>query len=236
MLSSGWWNNVSFDVRQNHNWKDELQIWLFKGFDLWGPSWSFTWQALDNKKKCVIGQLGEGDEANTIPVIIPLRIAIKLLPHFSRSWGGVEVEVSGVIGHRQHFDDHESDMEMTRGLLDYCIFIDECNKNHKIDILSDKTDMYSGYLWKCLVPKAWITDENNINLDNVYFVWEHTDFTKPDAVKYNLDSLENKERFIEKKYGDLVLLQKSSEHVPGTPLWEASKFCDLLQHKVAEVT
>jgi hypothetical protein len=126
-------------------------------------------------------------------------------------------------------------IELIGGLLDYCIYLEDDNCNHKIEILCCKTDIYSGYLWKCLVPKKWINDRANVHLDNVYFIWEHTDFTKSDALKYNLDSLYQKEKYIENLHGELLLLQKSSNHIQGTPIWEDRKFYDLLRGKTNEI-
>jgi len=78
LLSTGWWNRLCPNYKKNHNWKDELQKWLFHGFDLWGPSWAFTWNLLDDNNALAIAQFGEGDEANTIPVIISCNKAMKL--------------------------------------------------------------------------------------------------------------------------------------------------------------
>lgn len=61
-------------------------------------------------------------------------------------------------------------------------------------------------------------------LKNTFFVWEHTDFTKPDAVAYNLDSLARKTGYIESKFGKLALLQKSSHLVSGEPYYSVESF------------
>jgi len=235
LLSSGWWDRLSSNHKKHHNWKCDLQKWLFHGFDLWGPSWAFSWNLLDKNNALAIAQFGEGDEANTIPVIISCNKAMKLLTILQESWGGREVEISGVLGHKKHFAHKNIPIELIGGLLDYCIYLEDDNCNHKIEILCCKTDIYSGYLWKCLVPKKWINDRANVQLDNVYFIWEHTDFTKSDALKYNLDSLYQKEKYIENLHGELILLQKSSNHIQGTPIWEDRKFYDLLRGKTNEI-
>jgi hypothetical protein len=49
LLSSGWWERRKESKVRRLQWRDGLQEWLFHGFDLWGPSWDFTW--------------GEGSEA-----------------------------------------------------------------------------------------------------------------------------------------------------------------------------
>ena len=238
LLSTGWWERLDNREKEFHKWKDDLQNWLFQGFDLWGPSWDFSWHALDDDCSFSIAQLGDGEEANTIPVILPNNIAVQLKSDIENSnnpWGGKEVQVSGVIGHKRHFLKKISKLDIVGGLMDYCIFLDRNNSKHKIAILKPNTEIYSGYLWKCVVPKDWIKNINNINLDDVYFIWEHTDFTKADAVKYNLDSLYRKEKYIEKLNGSLVLLQKSSNHVPGNALWDSRLFYDFLSKSALEI-
>jgi hypothetical protein len=238
LLSSGWWERLDDKTKEFHKWKDGLQNWLFQGFDLWGPSWDFSWHSFDDNCSFAIAQLGEGEEANTIPVIIHKDIAIKLKSDIENSndpWGGKEVQVSGIIGHKKHFAKKANKIEIVGGLMDYCIFLDGNNSKHKIAVLNTATEIYSGYLWKCVSPKLWLDNFKEINLDDVYFIWEHTDFTKEDAVKYNLDSLQQKERYIEKLYGSLVLLQKSSSHVPGETLWTSKLFYQFLQRNAVKL-
>jgi len=230
LLSTGWWERLDIKDKEFHKWKDGLQNWLFLGFDLWGPSWDFSWHSFENDY--AIAQFGDGEEANTIPVIIPKDIAIKLKSSIENSddpWGGKEVKISGVLGHKRHFVKKINKIDLVGGLMDYCIFLDSNNSKHKIDILDADTEIYSGYLWKCVIPKLWKDKNHEIKLDDVYFIWEHTDFTKKDALKYNLDSLNQKERYIENLYGPLILLQKSSNHVPDKPLWLPEMFCNFLK-------
>ena len=179
-----------------------------------------------------IAQLGDGDEANSLPVIIPLEKAKKLHDEFLASWGGLEVKVKGLLGHRRQFSEEPSKIELVGGLLDYCIWLKEGDKNHKITRLINETEIYSGYLWKCLSPKKWLEENKTLSLNQVYFVWEHTNFADKDAIKYNLDSLDHKEEYIMKLHGSLVLLQKSSSLVPGRPEWSTQKFYDLLLGKM----
>jgi len=75
------------------------------------------------------------------------------------------------------------------------------------------------------MPKAWYVEGNVPSINEVFFIWEHTDFSKPDAVAYNTDSLEKKAAYFKERYGELVLLQKSSDLVPGEePLFCTSEF------------
>ena len=213
-------------------WHDDIQKWLFSGFDLWGPSWDFTWDSEHNKHNpYVIAQLGYGDEADSIPVLIPQDNVSKLVDFFQENWGGGEVEVTALLGHRSQFVKAHQEVEFVGGLLDYCLWIDHENKQHGISALDYQTEVYSGYLWKCVTPKAWYDPNKTLSLNQVYFIWEHTNFRDQEAIKYNLDSLYHKEEYISKLNGEILLLQKSSQLVPGEPIWNTSDFYNVFVHK-----
>jgi hypothetical protein len=241
LLRSGWW-----DLRNNKEdapqikWKGgEIQQWLFHGFELWGPSWDFSWD-LDNwedaqKRPFFIAQLGDGDEANSLPVLIPREKARKLRERL-KSWGGVEANVSGILGHRQDFSKAFDPNLLTLfgGLLDYCLWLDQERSDHGIDALIDSTAIYSGYLWKCVSPKQWLRNGRIPRLDDVFFVWEHANWASQDAVAFSLEALEKKEEYIRKRFGDLTLVQKSSWLVPGAPEWEQRQIYDVLLRKAGK--
>jgi len=233
LLTAGWWERKKTESKLNIAWKNPLQQWLFQGFDLWAPSWDISWDFEGRRPEVnpyCVAQLTDGDEADSLPVIIPAGKAKKLRDEFRGSWGGFEVEVHGMLGHRYQFE-----KKVPQGIkgepLDYYISLEDDNKKHKICRLAAKTELYSGYLWKCIVPKQWMEGEKLLALDQVYFVWEHTNFAAKDAVAYNLDGLLHKEGLIAKMHpgSELVLLQKShSEHVPGVPAWDVQDFYQLL--------
>jgi hypothetical protein len=237
LLTSGWWERQSQAISTELEWKDRLQKWLFIGFDLWGPSWDFSWD-LDSQgdwgHSHFIAQLGEGDEANSLPVIIPRGKAKKLREKFKEGWGGVEVTIRGLLGHRKQFAEEPGPLCLVGGLLDYCLWLNDDDKDHKITLLFDRTEIYSGYLWKCVIPKSRFEENKFLCLSDVYFLWEHTNFTEKDAVRYNLDSLARKEEYVRSLQGELVLLQKSSALVPGAPLWSTEEFYNLLTRKKGE--
>ncbi len=235
LLSSGWWEKRNKNAKVQHmKWRDGLQEWLFTGFDQWGPSWDFTWD-FDNWAKSIqhrhfIAQLGDGDEANSIPVLLPPSKAHRLQDVFRSSWGGIEAEVSGVLGHRKHFAKYvdEGALELFGGLLDYCLWLDEDNKKHSIAPSMARTPSYSGYLWKCVAPKEHLGGHAPC-LNDVYFIWEHVNFASHDAIAYCLESMQQKENYLRRMYGDLMLVQKSSALVEGTPALAAeSIYCMLL--------
>lgn len=238
LLSAGWWERQQEERPSEREWISGLQEWLFYGFHEWGPSWDFSWglDALSKEapRPYFIAQLGDGDEANSIPVVVPAEKARKLREIFLGTWGGLQVEVTGLLGHRSQFSRDPYSVRLLGDILDYCIWLRDDDKRHKISPLDERTGIYSGYLWKCVAPRNRVEEKRSLRLSDVFFVWEHTNFAKKDAVSYNLESLEHKESYIGSRCGELVLLQKSSSLVPGQPQWSAQEFYDLLLGKAAE--
>lgn len=246
LLSSGWWERHTDAKVRQLKWRDKgVQQWLFEGFDKWGPSWDFTWD-MDNWQKSrerphFIAQIGDGDEANSLPVFIPRDKALRLNEYLrnqkgKRKWGGLEAQVTGLLGSRKQFasDIDPRALELFGGLLDYCLWLDADNEAHCIEPLLAETQIYSGYLWKCLAPKAWMA-KGPPCLNDVYFVWEHTNFASADAVAYAREALDMKERFLEGRHGSLVLLQKSSSLVPGEVKLESGEIYSLLLGKQGRI-
>ena len=237
LLSSGWWERHIPAQARRIKWRDPVQKWLFYGFDLWGPSWDFSWNfeewEASRKRPYFIAQLGDGDEVNSLPVLIPRSKAIKLQNEFGKDFlRGIEMEIVGVLGHRKHFASmiDPKALELFGGLLDYSLWVDEDDPKHKITPLCRDTDVYSGYLWKCVAPKDLLADQR-LSLNDVYFIWEHTNFASRDAIQYDLDALQRKEEYIQHRFGsgrELVLVQKSSAIVPGRPKWKSEEIYNLL--------
>jgi hypothetical protein len=233
LLTEGWWERKQLEAGSlTIEWANPLQQWLFRGFDLWAPSWDVCWGATDPNepaKRYHIAQLTEGDEADSLPVIIGPRNAEELRAEFQDSWGGFEAVVVGRLGHRFHFD-KVLPKNVKRDPHDYYISVEDDNRRHKITRLKGvRTDLYSGYLWKLVAPEEWVKNEPMLGLNQVYFVWEHTNFVAKEAVQYNLEGLEHKERLIARQHpgSKLILLQKSHEIVPGEPAWPMEKFYQL---------
>jgi hypothetical protein len=237
LLTAGWWERKQQAGPLAIKWKNPLQEWLFRGFDLWAPSWDLCWGAADGKqadRRYFIAQLTEGDEADSLPVILESEKAKRLSEEFRDSWGGIEVVIVGLLGHRQQFE-KKLPKNAKRDPLDYYISVEDENKRHKIKRLPASTDLYSGYLWKLVAPEEAVTQGAMLSLDQVYFVWEHTNFVAKEAVAYNLEGLAHKEELIARQHpgSRLVLLQKSHDIVPGKPEWSVEKFYNfyLLQGK-----
>jgi hypothetical protein len=229
LLATGWWERKKSDSTLCIEWKTPLQQWLFQGFDLWAPSWDISWEMVGATERPSVAQLTDGDEADSLPVIVPPGKAAKLREEFRDGWGGFECEVTGLLGHRYQFE--KKLPKGTKGEpTDYYISLDNDDKKHRIVRSKQPTELYSGYLWKCVAPRDWLKDPKAVGLDDVYFVWEHTNFAAKEALAYNLEGLAHKEEQIARLHpgSELVLLQKSHALVPGNPQWQAQQFYDLL--------
>lgn len=130
LLTAGWWERSRAVKSLAIPWKNPLQAWLFKGFDLWAPSWDVCWGAVDPKdqsKEYYIAQLTEGDEADSLPVIVGRERAVRLSHEFSESWGGFEATIVGRLGHRYQFEQKLPSNEK-RSALDFYISVDDDNR------------------------------------------------------------------------------------------------------------
>lgn len=255
LMHSGWWED---GVAEQRSPVRGLQEWLYHGLQEWAPSWGYAWPL--NSPKALsrmpfhLGQIADDmcDEAESIPVYIAADKALQLSEAFREHPGGLRVEVTGLLGHRRHFclqlatDPAQRDCDEcpqepeclidTRfgGALDYCISVDPEVESHRIDV-AGPAQFYSGYLWKCLVPKEWVRAPADATLKESFFVWEHTNFADADTRKFNLDSLQRKQEFLERRYGPMHLLQKSSVLVPGKPCLPSSRFYELLSRNIRTV-
>ncbi len=238
LIRPGWWEKPGGPKISNIKFPDPLQDWLYHGFDLWGPSWDYSWMldTDDNKiridRPYFIAQLGGGDEADSLPVFIPFSIARKLRQEFQEGWGGFEATVTGVLGHRSHFGELGRQYEHVGGLLDFCLVLREDETTHKVTRSPEDTRLYSGYLWKCLAPRKWVGDIHKVKLNQVFFLFEHVNFAESEAVKFGLDSLDFKENRIRGKHGDLITVQKVSSLVPGDCEWSPQDVYNLLIKKI----
>jgi len=147
----------------------------------------------------------------------------------ARGWGVFEAEVTGYLYHRRHLKFAVlPEVEQWGKFFDYALVVRDDKEKHGITRLAEETETYSGYLWQCLVPTSWLKEGETLHLNQVYFIWEHTDFTKEDAIRYNLDSLERKRAYLEARHGDMVVLQKSCGVVPGEPACPTEVFYDFV--------
>lgn len=223
-LAAGWWQNGLTLSAAKPQWRDPLQEWLFDIFNHWGPSWDFSWQgqreigiALENRY--FLAQIGYGDEVDSLPVLLPNRIARHLWERFAANYGPIEVEIRGLLGHRRHFERHvdQKALKAFGGLMDYCLWLDADNEDHQVLIKTDQTEIFTGYIWKCMTPSTLLT-ERVPRLNDVWFLWEHVNLANEASLSAGLEYLSQKERMIEERFGSFSLVHKSSALVPGEPL------------------
>ena len=236
LLVSGWWES-HFQKFEGLEKLNGVQAWLFNGFHAWGPSFDFSWDfenpVDDGSRPSFIAQLGSGDEANSIPVLIPAEKARKLRDVFQERGRDIKLDVSplavtveGILCHRSQCPEAAL-LGKVGGILDYCIWLKEGESSHKICVERKRVDIYSGYLWKCVAPKNLLARGKPLELHEAYFLWEHTNFANEDSVKYNLDSLEHKQNYLQTVFhggAELVVLQKSNILVQGEPYWNKDQF------------
>ena len=87
----------------------------------------------------------------------------------------------------------------------------------------EKQPMYSGYIWKCLADARVLCERHNLasiddwtpskyppRVDDLYFIWEHTNFTCPEAIGFSAQCLDFKESLVRDRYESLKQIWKSS--------------------------
>jgi hypothetical protein len=234
LLSSGWWERSAPMARPLG--RTDVQKWLYTGFEEWGPSWDFTGDSDgDADDDFFLGQLGERDESNSVLVVAVGERARRIRSGIAESirggpTGAAAVDVTGLLCHRSHLRQRNPELaavaDRWHGDFNYCLLLND--DHHRITRIEEVPDYYSAYLWQCWFAADSVPAGRIPALNDCYMVWEHTDLTKPDAIRYNLDSLEHKAEYLQQEVGDLMLLQKSGPLVPGSPRLPSGDFQRLL--------
>jgi hypothetical protein len=207
-------------------WRTPLQRWLFSGFEEWAPSWDLN--TPDGDDQPLFGQLGYEDEAYSLLVIVTGPRAGHVREKLLEAGEMVSnVELTGALIHRSHVE-----AQLPKGLdwenkFDYCLGVN-LSQGHRIE-RAGPADPYSGYLWECVVPKQWMQGRDVPEFTDSFFVWEHTDFASTDSQDYGLDALKHKHGYIEERFGELQLVQKSAPIVPGDPVLDTKSFYTVLE-------
>ena len=221
LLSPGLWEQDEEDLRR-FAWRDPLQHWLFSGFVEWAPSWDLNTTSGAGRERPFLGQIGYTDEAFSLFVAISGDEAPSIRERLLREDELVcNVEVTGTLVHRRHAGPIKQSMRRWGKTFDYCLRVDLGEDGHDIK-RTDEDDPYSGYLWQCVAPKEWVTETPAIR--DVFFLWEHADLASPSARDYGVAALSHKYAYVEEHFGELVVVQKSVEALPGTPLLETGSF------------
>jgi hypothetical protein len=225
LLCSGWWERrYGRTLADTTRWTDNLQHWLFSGFERWGPSLDVN-PAGEQRNHYLLGQIGRGDEADSLLIIIAAAKAQTVQERLMRSVQAFRIRATGLLCHRNHIPDAAVRRHVAAwgASFDYCLLVSAENKEHSIHPLPDALEMYSGYLWQCWLPREharYANSESNTfllppRLTDVYFTWEHTDLSNESALSYNIDSLQHKVEFLRRRFKDLILVQKSSDLLLG---------------------
>jgi hypothetical protein len=228
LLCSGWWERRASVRPSTPVWKPgTLQEWLYVGFEQWAPSWDVSSSMEPQAEQQLIAQLGAGDEAESVAVILSGEHRSVLHQHLLDEGMVFPAEVTGQLCHRKDLPrDELAGLGEFGRAFDYCIRLEAGNNQHRITRRTVTPTVYSGYLWQCLVPKRPPGRLDLPRLDETFFVWEHTNFLNKDALAYNLDSLRHKIQYLESIYGGLQLVQRSSQLVDfgGEPLLPTTAF------------
>jgi hypothetical protein len=203
-------------------WRTPLQNWLYSGFEQWAPSWDLNTSNGDDQP--FFGQLGHEDEAFSLFVNVTGPGAGRLREKLLAADEMVcNVKLTGALIPRSHAGANLPTRAEDWGKsFDYCLLVDLA-RDHRIERSGD-ADPYSGYLWECVAPKQWVRGKDVPELTDAFFVWEHTDFASPDSRAYGLDTLVHKHTYIEERFGELELVQKSAPIVPGDPVLDTKPF------------
>jgi hypothetical protein len=232
LLYRGWWEGKDNDFK-NIRWKDGLQEWLFHGFHQWGPSWDVN-ADFDGD---IIAQLAGDDEAESLPLVIHAEKMHDDVRAACLAGRPCRVVLRARLCHRSHPDfpaklKAKARENGDKRNFEYCLLLHKENRKHKLEPAADRVALYSGYLWQCWAVKESLRNNPNPALNDVFFAWEHTDFTKPAALEYNLESLSQKAGYLEKKLGGtLILLQNSCRAIPGSSLYDRKQFSDFMWRK-----
>jgi hypothetical protein len=225
LLCSGWWEREhGRTLTDTTKWTDDLQHWLFSGFERWGPSLDVN-PGVEARSDYLLGQIGRGDEADSLLLVIAMAKAEAVRERLLRPPHAFRIRATGLLCHRHHIPDAAVRRHLAAwgASFDNCLLVSAEKKDHCAYPLADTPEMYSGYLWQCWLPREraqFINSESNNllvppRLTDVYFTWEHTDLSNEKALSYNMDSLQHKVEFLRRRFGELILVQKSSDLLHG---------------------
>jgi hypothetical protein len=212
------------------DWHTPLQEWLFSGFEQWAPSWDLNESTAAAGDRPLFGQLGSEDEAFSLLVVVKGESAGLVRRQLLGEDEMVcSAELRCALLHRGHARASVPERMRRWGkTFDYCLLVDLA-AGDRIDRL-DVREGYSGYLWECVSPTQWLGDKEVPDVEDAFFVWEHTDLASREAREYGLAALRQKHAYIEQRFGELELIQKSAPIVPGVPRLASESFLDLAAH------
>ena len=138
----------------------------------------------------LFGQMGEGDELESLTVIIPRSKSDDIRAEIARGRQAFPVRATGKLCHRSHITDIrglKAQLDQWGKSFDLCLMIFEHVPTHCVIPVTDDLKLYSGYLWECVMPKAFAVFKDgelqSPDLSDTFFLWEHTNLAAPDAIK-----------------------------------------------------
>jgi hypothetical protein len=243
LLCSGWWERTTkARLTDSIQWRDGVQHWLFSGFEQWGPSWDLN-PGGGQQRDYLFGQIGDGDEADSMPVVVEgAKLGTLTEAVAAANACAVPVRMRGFVLRRQDLPDAalQQASQQWGANFDYCLMVSGNEPGHFVEPASSNGDaaMYSGYLWQCWLPTTLARWKPEVpgeppaleapHLNEVFFIWEHTNFANVAAINYNLDSVRQKTAYIERREGGLILVQKSSELIEGEQALSREDFYDFI--------
>jgi hypothetical protein len=196
-----------------------LQMLLQSGFENWGLSLDLNGSI--NRDAYLIGQLGHADEADSLPLIIGPKKGFQLRAEM-RSRLVVSVAVVGMLLHHSELTPrllkHSPDLNVWASAIEdrYFMLVEDDEPGQQVQLrVSGAPEMYSAYLWQCLIRKddADRVAQGMLTSDEMWFIFEHTNLAEPDTVQFCLDSLKHKRTYLEKHLGTSLILLLSSHDV-----------------------
>lgn len=236
LLCSGWWDlGGATALADEIQWPHDLQYWLFSGFEKWGPSWDVNPKEI-KQEQYLFGQMGEGDEAESLTVIIAGSKAQDLCAKIAQGERTFSIRATGTMCHRDHVRDVGGLRRQIRQWgksFDYCLIVYDDEAAHKVVLVKDPPRLYSGYIWQCVLPEslARYTDGalQSPNLQDAFFLWEHTNLARTAAVDYNVESLLRKREYVAREFGKVITLQKSVHFIEGECALPRERFYDFVR-------
>jgi hypothetical protein len=221
---SGEWQSDSASAQGETSVRN-IRRWLNAGYEQWGPSWDL-WNPQETEQ-FLFGQVGIGDEANSLPVIIAPAAAARIQSDLAGKLAA-EVVIKGTLYH----DDHnragmnknvllalDQPVRAGQDSMPYFLVVNdiEGDGSRSKDFIqiapdSDHPTIYSAYMWHCLIRAS---DEfpgrrGTVTPPRTIFTWEHTNLMDRDCIAFNYESLLFKKRYLEDKLEtDLLILQHS---------------------------
>lgn len=256
LLYPGWWARSTTERRLPADlWAGgegavrNIRHWLNAGFEQWGPSWRLY--DPQNPSPYVYGQIGHGDEANSIPVIVS-RSIVRQLRTAMGSLHAISIVARGLMYHYSHTATQlpnalqsalQEMIKAAGGEIPYYLVVDPSlpldapHKAGQILLSRKRRDIYSAYMWQCLIREQDRAkgEAGTIPLEHTIFLWEHTNLLDRDSIRFNYEALLRKKCYLERQLGQkLLMLQQSYpvdqivDDAPADPLIRPSVLSDIL--------